>query len=309
MSPPCLTELMPLLTHPEVRDLAWVLLSPPLLQDVPAPQRHPLAASRWLDNPDELGDWLLSHDAQPGVLRDWLAQHSIRRLGLYYERLWQFALSQAPDVNLLATNLPIRAGGRTLGELDLVLQDAEGVHHLEFAVKFYLGLEDGDRSRHDWWLGPGSRDRLDIKLRHLCEHQLKLSSSVPADLLLRELTSREVSSALWLGGYLFQPWPFGCELPAGAYRGQRPGRWLRRRDWAGLASVAGEARWQPLPRQRWLAPAQLDATLLSPTEEVERWVAEINAKQARLLVRLEPAPNNRWIEQERLFVVPDQWPA
>jgi hypothetical protein len=309
MSLPCLAELMPRLMHPQVRDLAWVLLSPPLLNDTPSPQRHPLAASRWASRPGELADWLLSHDSQPTVLQAWLSQHSIRRLGLYYERLWQFALAQSPDVDLLVANLPIRQGGHTLGELDLILHDAEGVHHLELAVKFYLGLETGDRREHDHWLGPGSHDRLDIKLQRLCEHQLQLSSSAHAQALLAELTRLEIDSALWLGGYLFQPWPTGCEPPAGANPRHLAGRWLRQRDWMHSTVARGTARWQPLPRQAWLAPVQVSDSQVWPSEEVERWVGEVNGKQARLIARIELDTDGRWVERERLFVVPDGWPG
>lgn len=308
MNLPCLTALMPQLTHPQVRDLAWALLSPPLLADVPAPQRHPLTASRWAQDPDELTAWLLAQDTQPGVLEHWLAQHSIRRLGLYYERLWQFALSQAPDVSLLAANLAIRAGGQTLGELDLILQDADGIHHLELAVKFYLGLESGDRTRHDHWLGPGSHDRLDLKLHHLCVRQLQLLSCAPADLVLRELTCREVSSALWLGGYLFQPGD-GCDPPAGAEPSHLCGHWVHQRDWSRLAGLAGLARWQPLQRDRWLAPARFDASLLWPMDDLQRWVTDPDTSQAKLLVRLEADCNDVWTERERLFVVSDHWPG
>ena len=42
------------------------------------------------------------------------------------ERLWQFALCQAPDIDLLVANLPIRQGSHTLGELDLLLRDRDG---------------------------------------------------------------------------------------------------------------------------------------------------------------------------------------
>lgn len=308
MNLPCLAELMPRLLHPQVRDLAWVVLSPPLLSDAPSPQRHPLAASRWASRPGELTDWLLSHDSQPSMLQAWLAQHSIRRLGLYYERLWQFALGQAPDVDLLVANLPIRQGGHTLGELDLILHDAEGVHHLELAVKFYLGLEAGDRRRHDHWLGPGSHDRLDIKLQRLCGHQLQLSSSPHAMSLLAELTCLEINSALWLGGYLFQPWPTGCEPPIGANPQHLGGFWLRQRDWAHSPVASAATRWQPLPRQAWLAPARLDNSEIWPAEDIERWIAEANDKQARLMARIEPDAEGRWVERERLFVVPDRWP-
>ncbi|WP_217474500.1 DUF1853 family protein [Stutzerimonas stutzeri] len=309
MNLPSLAELMPRLQHPQVRDLAWVLLSPPLLSDAPAPQRHPLAASRWLSRPDELADWLLWHDSQPSVLQAWLAHYSTRRLGLYYERLWQFALGQAPDVELVAANLAIRREGSTLGELDLILHDADGVHHIELAVKFYLGLETGDCRQHDCWLGPGSHDRLDIKLQRLCEHQLHLPTSAPAKAVLCELTCLEIDSALWLGGYLFQPWPKGCELPAGANPLHLGGHWLRYGEWLGATKVHGAAHWHPLHRHAWLAPAQLDDSQRWPEQDVVRWIDEAGTGQARLLARLERGHHGRWVECERLFVVPDAWPA
>lgn len=310
MNLPCLAELLPRLLHPQVRDLAWVLLSPPLLSDTPSPQRHPLAASRWMDRPGELADWLLSHDAQPAVLEAWLAQRSIRRLGLYYERLWQFALSQAPDVDLLVANLPIRQSGHTLGELDLILRDAEGVHHLELAVKFYLGLENGDRRRHDHWLGPGSHDRLDIKLLRLCEHQLQLSASPSAKALLCELTSCEIDSALWLGGNLFKPWPAGCEPPSGANPSHHGGHWIRHRDWQRANAINTKARWQPLPRHAWLAPARLEEHEVWHAADFDSWIADIDGDcQAKLLVRLERDAEGHWLERERLFLMPNSWPA
>ena len=308
MTYPSLTVLLKELSHPQVRDLAWTLLSPPLLRDAPAHQRHPLSASRWSERPDELADWLRLLDQQPAILEAWLAQRSIRRLGLYYERLWQFALCQAPDVELLVANLPIRQGGQTLGELDLLLRDREGVHHLELAVKFYLGL-GAQTAAHDRWLGPGSLDRLDIKLKRLCEHQLKLPSTPAAGALLSELTCCEIRSALWLGGYLFQPSPKGCESPKGANPHHLGGRWLRHQDWQQHASDDNSC-WQPLPRHAWLAPAQLKADAVWSRAEFDKWIIDADAqRQAKLLVRLEAEPNGNWLERERLFLVPNTWPA
>ncbi|WP_313284667.1 DUF1853 family protein, partial [Stutzerimonas kunmingensis] len=169
------------LQHPQVRDLAWTILSPPLLSEAPQCQRHPLSASCWNSEPERLANWLRQQDAEPSILEAWLSLHRIRRLGLYYERLWQYALSHAPDIQLLAANLPIRQNGSTLGELDLLFCDDQGVHHLELAVKFYLGLGQGDGSRHAHWLGPGSHDRLDLKLDHMCQRQLPLCTQ-PATL-------------------------------------------------------------------------------------------------------------------------------
>ncbi|WP_407291122.1 DUF1853 family protein [Stutzerimonas zhaodongensis] len=308
MTLPNLTALLGELSHPQVRDLTWTLLSPPLLNNPPAPQRHPLSASRWTERPDELADWLCLLDKQPSILETWLAQRSIRRLGLYYERLWQFALCQAPDVDLLVANLAIHQDGQTLGELDLLVRDQEGVHHLELAVKFYLGLGD-QTATHERWFGPGSHDRLDIKLERLREHQLKLPSTPAAKSLLSELTCREIQSALWLGGYLFQPVQ-GCVPPAGANPHHLGGRWVRHQDWQGFVAGDAKACWQPLPRHAWLAPADMKADAVWSRPDFDQWVDDIEGqRQAKLLVRLEAEPNGNWLEQERLFLVPNCWPA
>lgn len=309
MTLPRLDELLPTLAHPQVRDLAWTLLSPPILSEAPAPQRHPLTASRWATHPDAMSDWLRALDRQPDLLLAWLAQHSIRRLGLYYERLWQFAVSQAPDVDLLVANLPIRNGGQTLGELDLIVRDDEGVHHIELAVKFYLGTDEGDRHRHDRWLGPGSHDRLDIKLQRLCAHQLQLCGSAEARSLLCELTSRDIRSALWMGGYLFQPMGVTEALPDGANPDHLRGHWTRYRDWIAGDEFA-QGRWHPLARPAWLAPARLEHAPLSLADDWQRWhEAFLRRGQARLLVRLNAQPEGHWAECERRFIVPDAWPG
>ncbi|EWC40565.1 DUF1853 family protein [Stutzerimonas stutzeri] len=309
MSLRSLADLPDRLLHPQVRDLAWTMLAPPLLSEAPQRQRHPLIASRWHSEPGLLADWLLCQDNDPSILQAWLSLHSIRRLGLYYERLWQYALSHAPDIQLLAANLPIRQNGSTLGELDLLFGDDEGVHHLELAVKFYLGLGQSDGSQHAHWLGPGSHDRLDLKLAHMCQHQLPLCSQPATLAVLAELTGRPVQSSFWLGGYLFQPWPQGCSLPLGANPGHLRGRWLRQADWPRYQAEKPAAVWQPIARAAWLAAARIPAAELWEARRFSAWLdAGPAATRAQLLARLEPDASGDWLEQERLFLVADDWP-
>lgn len=304
-----LTDLPTQLCQPPVRDLAWTLLSPPLLDSTPLPQRHPLSASRWSRKPDLLADWLRGLDADSGALQQWLAQSSVRRLGLYYERLWQFALNAAPDVDVLAANLPIRQQGHTLGELDLLLRDEQGVHHLELAFKLYLGPEQASGEDQAHWLGPGSHDRLDLKLAHLCQHQLPLSAGSQALSILAELDIQQAQAALWLAGYLFYPWRDSCEAPQGANPQHLRGRWLHRRDWAEFVSHPAAGYWQPLPRQAWLAPARLANTVPYTPAQLEQWLAALPAQaNAQLLVRLVESPTGDWLEAERAFLLNDHWP-
>ncbi|MDF9618849.1 DUF1853 family protein [Pseudomonas entomophila] len=293
------------LRQPAVRDLAWAVLSPPLLDDACAPQRHPLSASAWADDPGQLADWLRALDHDPTVLLDWLSRLTSRRLGLYYEALWQFALLQAPGVELLAANLAIRDGGRTLGELDIVLRDREGAHHLELAIKLYLGPPSGDGSDPDQWLGPGCHDRLGRKLAHLTQHQLPMSSGPQSHAVLAGLGLDQVQAHLWLGGYLFYPHTGRTQEPSGANPGHLRGGWMRHGEW----NVADNSCWQPLSRQAWLAPARIETSACWSTERFAAWREGLEPDaHAHLLTRLEQQAQGHWEEVERMFLVADGWP-
>ncbi|MFI8479331.1 DUF1853 family protein [Pseudomonas sp. NPDC078700] len=306
-----LNDLPARLLQPAVRDLAWVILAPPLLSETPTRQRHPLTASRWAREPQLLADWLLTLDNDCSSLTHWLAKRSVRRLGLYYERLWQFALNAAPDVEILAANLPIRREGHTLGELDLILQDAEGLHHLELAIKLYLGEQFSSGTANHHWLGPGSRDRLDLKLSHITAHQLPLSKTEQAlSTLAREgINSQSVQASMWVAGYLFYPWPKGCLPPTGAHPEHLRGNWVHQCDWPRLLAEHPGASWQILPRHDWLAPARISQANHWSNDQLPIWFATLEANtNAQLLVRLEQGPEGYWLEQQRVFLVSDSWP-
>lgn len=304
-----ITDLPQRLTQPAVRDLAWALVSPPLLDQASTWQRYPLAESPWAHEPGLLADWLLRQDQEPAPLLAWLSRSSIRRLGLYYERLWQFALHAAPGVEILAANLPIRQSGHTLGELDLLLRDASGVHHLELAIKFYLGKPSANQVGPTQWIGPGSHDRLDLKLDHLVSRQLPLSAHPQARPALDALTRETIKAGMWVGGYLFYPQFGHCEPPDGVHPDHHRGGWLHRRDWPAFQATDADRCWQPLPRHAWLSPARLPLEEGWSRQRLQTWLEALPENAgAQLLVDLQPDAEGYLQERSRLFLVADDWP-
>lgn len=303
-----LADLPCRLHQPALRDLAWTLTSPPLLLDAGIAQRHPLAGSHWADNPERLAAWLTHLDQQPEPLQHWLQSSHNQRLGHYYERLWQFALQQAPGVRLLAANLPVRQGQLTLGELDLLLEDRDGVHHLELAVKFYLGCPP---LTEQWqrWIGPGREDRLDRKLNHLRQHQLQLAQSHAARQLLRSLATDTVNAAAWLGGYLFRPWQVPVAGPAGANPQGLSGDWLYRALLNDYVQQNADCRWVLLERLQWLAPADCSNQSCHPINDLPVWWDTLPQQPPRqqLIALLESTHDGHWQEVRRSFICADDW--
>lgn len=307
---PGLIDLPRQLRQPAVRDLAWTLLAPPMLLETPWPQRHPLAASDWVEHPERLQQWLQALDGDSSTLTQWLAHGPTRRLGLYYERLWQFALQQAPGVELMAANLPIRTAGHTLGELDILLRDAQGVHHLELAIKLYLGPTTANSKDPAHWLGPGCHDRLDRKLAHLSDHQLPICARAESREVLAKLDIEQLSAQMWLAGYLFYPWPGGqVTPPQGAHPQHMRGQWLHRRDWPAFVEQSPSGCWQPLPRHAWLAPARCSDEACWSAQRLNSWLQALEPlAPAQLLVRLVQGSDGHWEEASRVFLVADGWP-
>ena len=304
-----LDEWLPSLQHPAVRDLAWTLLAAPLLATPPCPQRHPLSASDWLRQPGRLADWLRRQDQAPQALLDWLARRGSQRLGIHYEQLWQFALQQAPGIQLLGANLPVRLAGQTLGELDLLLRDDAGVHHLELAVKLYLGPTTGAGEQPANWCGAGQGDTLQRKLQHLQRQQLPLSASAAARPLLASLASGPVLAGLWMSGYLFYPWPAGCASPAGNHPRHARGHWLLHRELPAFLAASPAQHWQPVPRDCRLAPLANAPSHCWSRTQLAAWQQSLAVDGPPcLLAGFARQADGRWHESSRVMLLNDHWP-
>lgn len=299
-----------------LRELRWLLLSPPLLADgaFSAPVQRFGAAEN-----GAIEAWLRALQARPGRLADFLRERAAGplRLGRRAERLLEFFLREGPTHRLVAANLPLRhaAGARpgadhtTRGEIDFLLEDARGQPwHWELAVKFFLCTADGDSAQPADFVGPDRAETLPGKLEKLFARQLAQAAPPPFD------TRRWQPAALTRGWMFYRhdrppprcaglaadhlrgtwlEWRRLAELPAGHYL------LLSRADWMAPAWGAGGAA----PRdgagtaealgRLWAAP---------PPRGARRWPG------AQLLARVEAQPGG-WRETGRCFVVPDGWEA
>ncbi|MEC9482417.1 MAG: DUF1853 family protein, partial [Halomonas sp.] len=257
-------------------------------------------------------DWLNALTRAPRTLEACAGPKLAGRLGLYHEALWHFLLAHAPGTRLLAHNLPVRNGRRTLGELDLLyaLHGDSSPVHLELAVKFYLGLPQGPGPADSQarWVGPGSIDSLAIKRQRTLTRQLPLSRSAQARAALAPYTAQAPAVRLAMPGVLFRPWqPADTELPLPCEASPRAlkGLWLPRSRWAEFCHCAGVEGWRGglLDKPHWLAPPS-DATLHELTN-VARLLDESFARRSTPRQLALKRPDGAWL---RLFVVDDDWP-
>ena len=284
------------LQSPEVRDLAWACFSPSLFKASLLDQRRRAENCRF-PLTDERRDWLRQLDRQPEALQQHLAARKSTRLGIYFESLWQFFLRSDSQVELLASNLPVQSGGKTLGEFDLLYfcRKRQRPVHLELALKFYLCAPDMDGSQWQHWLGPDSSDRLDLKLRKMLDRQIRLSEQAQARATLAALQASSPLREVEIKGRLYRWHPASALAPPAYNRQLAFHQWVHAARAARILDAVPNRR---LQRRQWLAPlpANTDTSRQAPVQELAD-----RAQQFAVL-------DNEGRERYRLFVVPDHWP-
>ncbi|MEW9899454.1 DUF1853 family protein [Chitinivorax sp. PXF-14] len=239
-----LDTVLPHLSDLHVRNLAWLLAGPGLLDRDDGYWRQRSLPATCL--PPTLGDALLRLDAAPAPLHRWIESELDGRLGRYAERLWEYGFAFLCGANLLARGLAIKDGASTVGELDFLVDwPAEGVVHIETAFKLYLAVEAvADPSQ---CVGPNPSDCLADKLKRLRDHQLPLASSALAQAQMPLPAARSVAC---VGGWLFHR-----QAPANAVpevSRQHAHGWWRRPGEAWPVSPG--SRIVMLQRLQWIAP-------------------------------------------------------
>ena len=288
-----LHELLQELTHPQVRDLAWVIGTPSLwTPQAEDPATSSLSLSLNLRSDQELirhWDQLCFLDRHPEKLVTSLHEQASAyprlRLGVYFEHLVTFWLTHLQNTQSVYREIQLyqeRERGRdTLGALDLVTYtnpDPDIHHssywlHIELAVKFYLDraseesttsplrpdqLTSLDHPRLDDYVGPNEKDSFGKKLRRLYHHQLPLSEHPVA---LERFAQMEIGPIdqriLWIKGRLFN-W-IGQRQTADQTQGSIPlSFWMRQGQlqshWHLLNAHGPVIHALHLPKPKWLAP-------------------------------------------------------
>lgn len=322
-----LDALLDRLDNSAVRDLAWILFSPPLLREQPPLGK--LASA--FETPGEAAAteaWLLALDRNTEPLRQAMAASRLTRLGRYAECLLAYFLAHGPAARLVAANVALRRAGRTLGECDFLIETASGRRqHWELAVKCYLRL-DGDPASLADYVGPNLQDRFDLKLARLLEHQLPLSAR---DEFASLGHAGPWEAQMFVKGWLFYRWKeneAGRGVAQAAPKAVDPlharGFWMTRAQWPRFSAhiareqpgVAEAEAWAVLPRLAWLAPRRsragdgAEAAGLSSAQALTDRLAQY--VDPTMIAAFAPvsADDGRpyWRECVRGFVVPDDWP-
>jgi hypothetical protein len=294
---------------PAVRHLAWMCRAPGLIASPPG-----FTLAEHL--PDSLEERLKAWDQSPEKGPAVLTQTPARRLGHYFEQLYECLMKDLLGWEVLLKNQPVRSNGMTLGELDFIVRNPADnvVEHHEIAVKFYLGYANPGQSSPLWY-GPNSKDRLDLKTARLVTHQSRLAEKPETlELLHARNIPTPTLARIFMPGYLFYPVNFQVPSPEGIPSDHLRGEWLYIDDLDGMNSARAtpdqvEQHWIPLIKPHWLSPWRQpgppDARLTAEALETVRSLG-----MPRLFAVMEQTDEpGVWQEHHRVFVVPGNWPA
>jgi len=266
-----------------LRDVDWLVSSPLILESEGVAQLQSQmreAVTRFMERDPERLFSMLSRP-EPRL-----------PLGRWFERVFLAALQITFPFAEIRHSVSDDSGG----ELDFLIVESHLTTHIECAVKFFLrtpALGSGLES----YVGPGGRDRLDLKFHKMRDAQLR--RHVPVDYN----PSGHVKKVLWMSGMVHEP------LIHGAFR--TPGFTVPPMSasvatgyWGTPADVMGSL--QPgeelcmLPRQWWVT--DLTGLSLQDFENFERFSAESTMSEAVMTARIK-FDGDRSAELARGFII------
>jgi hypothetical protein len=295
------------LHDPHVRALAWLLVSPNLLDDCVPELSGRVAHLNELQpfRPTEVIHWLSQLDQNPTQLHETIALHQTNRLGLYAEKLLGFYFKHIGC--LFASNLQVHGkSNETLGEFDFLLNQGNDLLHLELATKFYLfeeHIQAGAQANLFDYFGPNLNDTLGAKLGKIFNQQLLLGQHESS---LKMLSKPIVKAQALVKGWLFYHSAAHDEsLALGISSVHCRGFWWTQSEFEQLNYANGLI----LERLTWLAPAQTDAdAVVCKSLLTDAIVRRFQVSETPVLVAIMKRNGNVMQEFCRGMVVPNRWP-
>ncbi|WP_375171213.1 DUF1853 family protein [Marinobacter sp.] len=285
--------------QPAVRHLAWLCSAPPLIHSRLSFQPSDYLPDHYLDL---LRDWDRAPETGPALLRE----PPQKRLGFYFERLYEVLLTDLLGWDILLKNTQIQSNGHTLGELDFVVHNRtdDRIEHHEIAIKYYLGF--ASNGAPVLWYGPNARDRLDLKSDRLINHQSRRTHQPETLAILAEHgIAGPLTARIFMPGYLFYPLSHRLEAPALAHGHHLRGWWVYASDLIDTDTSA----WVQLHKPHWVGPWR--QTHRPEQDDTQQALGSINQDRIpRLFAELrEDGATGDWHEHRRIFVVPGIWPS
>ena len=300
--------------HQAVRDLAWSCFGPDLI----AHFNHTDVSCCDLLLTKPRASWLRRLDDDPSKLMKFLKQQRSPRLGIYFEALWQFFISEDPELELIASNQPLQRRGKTLGEFDIVYRNKKRkqVYHLELAIKFYLDSLPGksEAAPLSRWLGPNGNDSLVNKINRLLNHQIMLSDTDEAKHWLASKGVRNIQKQIALKGQLFSHFSTSARPCRSNQLASNHShyQWLRLSEVPYILNLHNH--WLILEKPFWISPVTVynedsSATEIYPADKLLLKLQDYFQQQQRpvLLCALQ-FTNEAYREAKRCFVCNDNWP-
>ncbi|MCX4024949.1 DUF1853 family protein [Endozoicomonas sp. SM1973] len=296
------------------RDLLWIANSPVMLN------LNYLPAGYWLTSPLHQYAQFAVDQYDLKKVTDCLASRKSHLLGIYYETLWHYLLAAKLNCKLQTTNLQVKSNQGTLGEFDLIYQasSSEQPFHRELAVKYYLGLPcDSSEAHSPWsyWVGPGLKDRLDLKVNKLINKQGRLSQSIEGQALLQQHQLFPVTAEILLQGYLFYPFAAHCPAPQHACIDHLTGYWLTTSQLAEFIEhnqLTDE--FVLLAKHEWLSAFSNTTSAIQhrlfSSAALNHYATQhftTSAYPYPLLIASGSSNHQFWQETLRFFLVPDDW--
>ncbi|MCB5162752.1 DUF1853 family protein [Marinomonas algarum] len=257
----------------------------------------------WHENIAERLQTLSDH---PAPLYTALAECKSHFMGSYFETLFSFAIEHLSTLIIRLEHTQIQADGRTLGEVDMLVETPIGTfHQFEIAIKFYL--ERPDLAPHDW-IGPNKNDSLLKKVTRARQHQLTMFTTPPGAAILDAVANKQKADGnLLMFGRLYSALNSQADIDAWLQQADRGG-WIRVELLPRLAQHF--THYAKMKKPHWMASPSREAVSLLCAERlaaecVHAFLSDDRPVHLCLwpttgLNRVNPSP-------KALFVVPEGW--